>query len=142
MEFSKEELQSVLIWIKLPGLDFKYWSQRGLSVIGSLVGKPLMVDKHTAMKLGLNFATLLVEVKVGEELPDEVLFRNEKGNVITQKVTYDWRPSICEHCHKYGHNSDSCMKNKKEVKGPVQAPVADPVLVQTQAPDVPLQVTT
>ncbi|XP_060182631.1 uncharacterized protein LOC132612418 [Lycium barbarum] len=113
MEFIREELHSVPIWIKLPGLDFKYWSPRGLSKIGSLIGKPLMVGKQTERKLGLNFARLLVEVKVGEEFPDKVLFRNEKGNVVTQRVIYDWRPSICAHCHKYGHESDSCRKNKK-----------------------------
>ncbi|XP_060182880.1 uncharacterized protein LOC132612810 [Lycium barbarum] len=112
MEFTREELQSVPIWIKLPGLEFKYWSPRGLSKIGSLIGKPLMVDKQTETKLGLSFASLLIEVKVGKELPDEVLFRNENGIVITQKFTY-WKPSICAHCHKYGHESASCRKNKK-----------------------------
>lgn len=62
-----------------------------------------MVDKHTEKKLGLSFARLLVEVKVGNELSEEVMFRNEKGVVLTQKVSYDWKPSLYEHCHKYGH---------------------------------------
>ncbi|WMV06757.1 hypothetical protein MTR67_000142 [Solanum verrucosum] len=110
MEFSKEELLTIPIWIKLPGLDFKYWSARGLSKIGSLVGKPLMVDKQTEKKLGLSYARLLVEVNVGKTLLEEVLFRNEKGVVITQSVTYDWRPSLCDHCHKYGHDKDNCRK--------------------------------
>ncbi|WMV46880.1 hypothetical protein MTR67_040265 [Solanum verrucosum] len=86
MEFSKEELMTVPIWIKLPRLDFNYWSAKGLSKTGSLVGKPLMVDKHTEKKLGLSFARLLVEVKVGNELSEEVMFRNEKGVVLTQKA--------------------------------------------------------
>ncbi|KAH0650194.1 hypothetical protein KY284_030106 [Solanum tuberosum] len=38
MEFTKEELNSVPIWIKLPGLDFKYWSPIGLSKSGSFIG--------------------------------------------------------------------------------------------------------
>ncbi|XP_016503545.2 uncharacterized protein LOC107821624 [Nicotiana tabacum] len=53
MEFTREELYTMPIWIRLPGLDFKYWSPKGLSKIGSLVGKPLMVDKNTEKKLGL-----------------------------------------------------------------------------------------
>ncbi|KAG5604647.1 hypothetical protein H5410_026139 [Solanum commersonii] len=53
---------------------------------------------------------LLVEVNVRKTLPEEVLFRNEKGVVITQSVTYDWRPSLCDHCHKYGHEKDNCRK--------------------------------
>ncbi|KAM3361713.1 hypothetical protein P3S68_016567 [Capsicum galapagoense] len=110
MEFSKEELLTVPIWIKLPGLDFKYWSMRGLSKIGSLVGKPLMVDRPTEKKLGFNFTRLLAEVKVGDELPDEIKFKNERGIVITQTVTYDWKPSICSHCCKYGHEKETCRK--------------------------------
>lgn len=105
------------IWVKLPGLDFKYWSARLLSNIGSLVGKALMVDKHTKKKIGLNFATLLVEVEAGVTLPNEIAFRNDKGIVIT---TYDWKPSICEHCHKYGHEKYNCRKLKFNQKGDIQ----------------------
>lgn len=65
MEFSKEELLTVPIWVRLPGINFKYWSDQGLSKIGSLVGKPLMVDKQTEKKLRLSYARLLVEVNVG-----------------------------------------------------------------------------
>lgn len=38
MDFSKEELHTVPIWIKFPGMDFKYWSPNGLGKLGSLVG--------------------------------------------------------------------------------------------------------
>lgn len=64
MDFSREELYTVPIWIKLSGLDFKYWSQKGLSKIGSVVGKPLMVDHNDERKVGLNFSRLLVEVEM------------------------------------------------------------------------------
>lgn len=50
MGFTKEELATVSIWIKLPGLYFKYWIIKGLNKIESLVGKLLMVDKNTAKK--------------------------------------------------------------------------------------------
>lgn len=52
MEFVHEELYIVFIWIRLPGLDSNYWSPKGLSKIGSLVGKPLMVDKNIKRKTG------------------------------------------------------------------------------------------
>lgn len=57
-------------------------SPKRLSKIGSLVGKPLMVDHNTEKKVGLNFARLLVEVNMNADLPNEVFFRNEKGIVI------------------------------------------------------------
>lgn len=82
MEFTREELFMVPIWIKLPGLNFKYWSPKDLRKLGNLVGKPLMVDKNTEKKVGLNFARLLVEVEVDTTLPDNILFRNARGVMI------------------------------------------------------------
>lgn len=38
MKFTKEELATVPKLIKLPGLDFKCWSPKGLSKLGSPVG--------------------------------------------------------------------------------------------------------
>ncbi|XP_070051743.1 uncharacterized protein [Nicotiana tomentosiformis] len=110
LEFTREELLTVPIWIKFPGFDFKYWSPKGLSKIGSLVGKPLMVDQNTERKNGLNFARLLVEVEMDSKLPEVVLFRNEKGQLVEQRVSYDWKPTLCTHCSKYGHSESICRK--------------------------------
>ncbi|KAH0636679.1 hypothetical protein KY289_036594 [Solanum tuberosum] len=112
MEFTRDELHSVPIWVKLPGLDFKYWSPISLSKIGSLIEKPLMVDSHTEKKQGLNFARLLIEVDIDTDLPERVMFKNERGNLVEQKVQYGWRPIICKFCKKYGHNIKECRKNK------------------------------
>ncbi|KAM3232111.1 hypothetical protein P3S67_009337 [Capsicum chacoense] len=79
MEFTREELYTVPIWVKLPGLEFKYWSPKGLSKIGSLIGKPLMVDINTEKKIGLSFARLLIEVEMRGNLPEKVFFRNKRG---------------------------------------------------------------
>ncbi|KAG5624322.1 hypothetical protein H5410_009540 [Solanum commersonii] len=70
LKFSKEELQTVLIWVKFPGLNFKYWSRTGLSKIGSLIGKPMTVDHNTEEKNGLNVARILIEVEMGTQLPE------------------------------------------------------------------------
>ncbi|XP_015168553.1 uncharacterized protein [Solanum tuberosum] len=110
MEFTREELYTVPIWVKLPGLDFKYWSPKGLSKIGSLIGKPLMVDQNTERKLGLSFARLLIEVEMKVKLPDKVFFKNERGELIEQKVQYDWKPTLCNFCKKYGHDEGICRK--------------------------------
>ncbi|XP_060178153.1 uncharacterized protein LOC132608098 [Lycium barbarum] len=118
MDFSREELYTVPIWIKLPGLDFKYWSPKGLSKIGSLIGKPLTVDKNIERKIGLNFARLMVEVGMDSILPDTVTFINERGCLIEQKVSYEWKPTLCKLCKKYGHSEDVCRK--KVAPKPVQ----------------------
>ncbi|XP_070024779.1 uncharacterized protein [Nicotiana sylvestris] len=100
MKFTREELYTVPIWIRLPGSDFKYWSPKGLSKIGSLVGKPLMIDNNTKKKTGLNFSRVLIEVEMEAQLPNKVWFKNEKGALIEQKVIYDWKPGLCKFWEK------------------------------------------
>lgn len=101
---------------QVTGMYFKYSSAKGLSKIGSLIGKPLMVDKNKEKKVGFHFARMLVEVKVGDQFPEVVYFRNERREVIEQKVTYNWKPTICEVCHKYGHIENSCRRHNDNMK--------------------------
>lgn len=46
VELINNKFNSVSVWIKLNGLDVKYWSVVGLSKIGSLLGKLIMVDDN------------------------------------------------------------------------------------------------
>lgn len=33
-----------------------------------------------------------------------------------QRTIYDWKPTICDKCQKYGHSIEECRKNKpKEI---------------------------
>lgn len=117
LEFTREKPLTVPIWIKFPRLNFKYWRPKGLSKIGSLVKKPLIVD-HNTRKKNLKFTRLLVEVKMGVQLPDVVIFRNEKGKLIEQNVSYDWKPTLCKHSSKYGHTNDEYKLKKKQPNTP------------------------
>ncbi|MCE5167415.1 hypothetical protein HAX54_001074, partial [Datura stramonium] len=61
---------------------------------------------------------MLVEVDMNGDLPDVINFVNEKGTVVEQKVQYDWKPTLCSHCKKYGHGVEECRKVKsKETAG-------------------------
>ncbi|PHU14690.1 hypothetical protein BC332_15895 [Capsicum chinense] len=131
MEFTKDELYIVPIWVKLPGLEFKHWGPKGLSKIGSLIGKPLMADSNTKKKIGLHFARLLIEVDVGAILPDVVHFKNEKGVLVEQKVRYDWKPILCKFCQNYGHNEADCRKKKPQVEN-VKKPVVNRDMIDQQ----------
>ncbi|PHU02607.1 hypothetical protein BC332_27858 [Capsicum chinense] len=97
IEFTRDEVHTVPIWIRLSGFDFKDRSKKGLSKIGSLVGKPLMVDQSTEKKVSLNYARLLVEVELDFTILELIMFKNENENIVEQKVTYDWRPVLCRY---------------------------------------------
>lgn len=119
MEFIRKQLYTVPIWVKLPGFDFKYWGPKGLSKIGRMLGKPLMADKNTERKIGMNFARLLIEVDVDSPLLEKVVFKNEKGVLVEQRIQYDWKPILCKHCQKYGHSEEECRR-KKQTSPPKQ----------------------
>ncbi|KAM3268133.1 hypothetical protein P3S67_031683 [Capsicum chacoense] len=108
LEFTKEELKTVPIWVKFPDLDFKYWSKTVLSKIGSMIGKPIMVDQNTEARNGLKFARILVEVELDSKLPVEIKFKNEKGKLVEQPV--------------YGHEESVCRIKKKVPKNNEKVP--------------------
>lgn len=81
-----------------------------------------MVDHNTEAGNGLKFARILVEVELGSKLLDEIKFKNEKGKLVEQPVQYDWKPSICTFCNRYGHEESVCRIKKKVPKTNENAP--------------------
>lgn len=104
MPFEKTNVELVPIWIKLPGLTIKYWGERSLFKMASLVGKPVKMDN--TMKDRLNFARVMVEVQMKQELPEEISFCNEHGIKVVKKIEYEWRPTFYKKCFDLGHTED------------------------------------
>ncbi|KAJ8431911.1 hypothetical protein Cgig2_013659 [Carnegiea gigantea] len=92
MNMTKEEVQTVDVWVQLPGLHVKYWSNVSLSKIVS------QIDHHTARRTRLAYARVLVEVPINQELTEEVTFENEKGMEVRQPIHYEWMPLKCHSC--------------------------------------------
>lgn len=63
-------------------------------------------------KIGLNYARLLIDVEVNAALPEKIWFRNENGNLIEQKLLYDWKPPLRKFYSKYGHAEDDLLRPK------------------------------
>ncbi|VFQ80074.1 unnamed protein product [Cuscuta campestris] len=110
------KLSDIPIWIQFPNLQMKYWSLSGLSKLGSLVGKPVKRDKATATKAKWNFARIQVEVQAQQICPDKIQFVDEEDRVITQEFAYEWKPVLCDHCNKLGHESQNGRKKEKDRK--------------------------
>ncbi|KAM3304511.1 hypothetical protein P3S67_011377 [Capsicum chacoense] len=71
---------------------------KALTKITILIGKPLKTDSVTTNKERLMYARVLVEVTLDQDFPNSIMFENEKGQIIEQKVHYEWRPVLCSHC--------------------------------------------
>jgi len=122
-------------------LDVKFWGAAALSKIASMVGVPIMVDSMTQSRNRISYARILVEVNPAD-LPDEVLFEDEKGVVHTQQITYEWKPTHCDNCDKFGHDKKMCRQGLKPVRkewvvktkpAQAEANVAEPTTSQAEA---------
>ncbi|XP_070009963.1 uncharacterized protein [Nicotiana sylvestris] len=110
----KEIIDNIPLWIRLPGLNVKYWGKQVLAKIVGLVGNPLKVDKITTMKERMKYARVLVEVPINKVFPDTVMFENEHGHIVEQEVDVEWKPILCTKCKYYGHELKECRKYIRE----------------------------
>ena len=67
-------IEAVPVWIQLPDLNLKYWSSIALSKFTSLLGTSIMADKNTQEKHKVQFARILVEMKIQEKAPKHIYF--------------------------------------------------------------------
>ncbi|XP_021843467.1 uncharacterized protein [Spinacia oleracea] len=110
MDFTKEDLRSIPIWVKLHRLGFMYWGERSLSKIVGKLGVLKRVDNATAKRYKLQFARVQVEVLVEQEFPEVLRFVNEKGVMVEIDVEYEWKPLVCTVCKTMGHDATKCRK--------------------------------
>ncbi|KAF7126537.1 hypothetical protein RHSIM_Rhsim11G0143400 [Rhododendron simsii] len=104
MEFEKESLSKLPLWIQLYNVPLQYWSEEGLSYIASGIGKPLYADEMTESSKRISYAKICVEVDVHSELPHSIDLLTSAGRMITIGVKYPWRPLRCVACNVFGHS--------------------------------------
>ncbi|XP_056685651.1 uncharacterized protein [Spinacia oleracea] len=119
INYAKDPIKQVPVWIKLPGLEVKYWGEKSLFKIAGQVGhegnisfgQAIRVDQATKNRDKLMFAKILVEVTIGQHYPRIIQFVNEKGALMEKSVEYEWLPIECTHCRGIGNASHACSKN-------------------------------
>ncbi|XP_074292072.1 uncharacterized protein LOC141618910 [Silene latifolia] len=115
LELTKANVNSVPAWIRLHNLPIKFWG-KSLPKVSSLVGKYVKSDQATNERTRLGFARVMVEMMVDQPLPSEILFKDEKGDVIKVEVEYEWRPITCSKCQGMGHDGDQCKRVEQRKK--------------------------
>ncbi|KAL2929799.1 Expansin-like B1 [Bienertia sinuspersici] len=79
----------------------------------------------------LQYARVKVELAMDLEFPDCVTFYNEKGCQVQAPIGYEWKPTQCAKCKKYGHHEIACYtqmdvpRTKKIWKAKGQEQVSD-----------------
>ncbi|PKI44287.1 hypothetical protein CRG98_035361 [Punica granatum] len=84
-----------------------YFHPKGISYLVSAIGKPLFMDRATALRSRLDYAKVCIEVDVEKEILE---FLNvDLGNNYSVEVLVDipWLPDKCDHCKVFGHRCNS-----------------------------------
>lgn len=55
-----------------------------------------------------------MEMDSSGDFPEMIDLVDEKGFVFQPKVVYEWGPSICSNCRKFGHLKQNCLYTKQE----------------------------
>ncbi|KAK1351619.1 hypothetical protein POM88_054163 [Heracleum sosnowskyi] len=110
--------ETMPLWVKFSKIPDCYWTQKGLSWLGSAVGRPLCADALTSKLEILPFAKICVEYKIGDDLPEAIEVQDldpVSGELVISKVLvhYPLKPLVCTGCHELGHKVGACPSTKR-----------------------------
>ncbi|KAL0282122.1 UNVERIFIED_CONTAM: hypothetical protein Sangu_2969300 [Sesamum angustifolium] len=111
------------VWIKLQHLPMEFWTNEGLSVVASGVGKPLYPDAITKACTRLDFACVCMMLDISSTFPEHIviLMPNVDGNEVPCKedVEYEWvQPKFVKRMC-LGHSVATCPTMKIAPTKPV-----------------------
>ncbi|GJY15044.1 hypothetical protein Tco_0385466 [Tanacetum coccineum] len=124
MSLSKDKVTKVPVWVKIHKVPVVAYSEDGLSLIATQIGKPIMLDTFTSAMCAepwgrIGFARALIEVTAGKELKQEVtmavlIVEGDGHTMEKMNIEYEWKPSRCRDCKIFRHADDQCPKRVKE----------------------------
>ncbi|KAL5708961.1 hypothetical protein ACHQM5_019702 [Ranunculus cassubicifolius] len=94
VEENKGTVKKVPIWAKFTNVPKHLWNARGLSIIGSAIGRPMCMDRVTEGKQMLTYARVCIEVTAAKELPEKVNLKTKSGKEFIIGVEYPWKPMV------------------------------------------------
>ncbi|GJX73754.1 zinc knuckle CX2CX4HX4C containing protein [Tanacetum coccineum] len=125
VDLKKDEVKTAPVWIKLHHVPIVAYTEVGLSLITTQIGKPIMLDSYTSNMCvsswgRSSYARALIEVSADKELMESIVIAiplgKDKGHSLaTVVIEYEWRPPRCSTCLIFDHGNDKCPKSPKEV---------------------------
>ncbi|KAJ6397281.1 hypothetical protein OIU84_020283 [Salix udensis] len=111
--FDKNRISKLPVWIRLHGLPFSLWSREGLSLVSSMVGRPLSCDEATFNCTRLDFARVCVEIDATQPFVHSFDINTPLSNTpLHIDVEFEWKPMRCAKCQLFGH---SCKQPEQEM---------------------------
>ncbi|XP_028776762.1 uncharacterized protein LOC114733462 [Neltuma alba] len=103
-----EEITKIAVWVRLPGLSFKYFDKKILWNVRSAIGKVLRVDTNTAIRARGMYARICVEFDLKQPLIPQYTIDG-----VTKQIEYESMGLLCLCCGHFGHVKDHCKEGKR-----------------------------
>ncbi|KAA0049770.1 Exo_endo_phos domain-containing protein/DUF4283 domain-containing protein [Cucumis melo var. makuwa] len=88
----------------------KLWTEAGLAVVASVVGKPISLDLANKKRHRLSYARVCIELEGGSNMPAEITV-SLRGVDFNVSVNYEWKPRKCNLCCAFGHSGSKCSRS-------------------------------
>ncbi|PPS16979.1 hypothetical protein GOBAR_AA03604 [Gossypium barbadense] len=104
---TNSEVDTQVVWIRLPGLLEGFYSKPLLRAISSMIGPVFRIDARTDTTVKRRFARLAVNVNLKKPLISKI-----RVNYRIQRVKHEGLPNVFFSCELYGHSSTLCFRGK------------------------------
>ncbi|VFQ98263.1 unnamed protein product [Cuscuta campestris] len=116
--FDFAEFTTLPVWVQLHNVPMQLWSEEGIGMLASKVGKPLRTDLVTKQHSKGGFCRVLIEVDFSKQ-PVTQFEVFSMGKSYTQTVEFKEDPKYCYHCKTWNHGPFHCraleMKGKQDL---------------------------
>ncbi|GJZ05271.1 reverse transcriptase domain-containing protein [Tanacetum coccineum] len=140
VSLKRGEVTKVSVWVKMYNVPVLAYSEDGLSLLGTQIGKPIMLDAFTSSMCveswgRISFARALIEIDAAAGLKKEVTMAipvdEDDGHIKeTVRVEYEWKPPHCVDCKSFGHDTLLCPKRVREEVPKHSARVANTTVME------------
>ncbi|XP_057771090.1 uncharacterized protein LOC130990880 [Salvia miltiorrhiza] len=112
----KENSPLADVWVRIHYLPIEYWNPQVISGIGRYLGHPLKIDGASARRDFGQFARILVEIDMSQNLPSTLLIDGEDTSFHVEFV-FENLPLYCRRCKITGHSQETCRKKRRVEPG-------------------------
>ncbi|XXG82823.1 hypothetical protein AAC387_Pa10g0710 [Persea americana] len=72
ISMSRDNLESIPVWVRLPNLNFCFRTSSALSKIATVIGNPICMNRATSTGTRYAFARVCVEIGIDTDFPTEL----------------------------------------------------------------------
>lgn len=104
---SRERVDVIPIWVRMPTLPLHFWDLQHFKWIGDILGTFLEADLTFLETLEQKVARILVNINIREGLAEQINL-DWGPEIIPQILDYENVSFRCRRCHAYGHPASEC----------------------------------